>query len=269
MRCEPVILPQLPDPGCVQVRLSQVAAVLIKPEGVAAPQEATTAWYDAIIDNAVTRDTAAKWLIGVGEVEQTQEVTAALGKDHRQVTRRRYSLRMEIPTGPNQHYDFLRVLQRGKRPIRFWFFTIGGSAVGGLTGISTDEIHGLIRHETDGHETGQVLIDWWADRDAQRANVGPVSGGPDPTPPVITSYMFYEQLFENQAVASLTWTKNAGVLPTSNEDAQIWVYLDQRKLWPSQYTVTHNTGPGESTITIDSNTHYAGANYEVVAVITS
>ena len=60
----------------------------------------------------------------------------------------------------------------------------------------------------------------------------------------------------------LTYTKNNGVLPTTNTDASIQVYQNGQKLIASQYTITQ-----PSTITIDSNTHYDGANYIIFAII--
>lgn len=60
----------------------------------------------------------------------------------------------------------------------------------------------------------------------------------------------------------LTYTKNNGVLPTTNTDASIQVYQNGQKLIGSQYTITQ-----PDTITIDSDTHYDGANYIIFAII--
>ena len=60
----------------------------------------------------------------------------------------------------------------------------------------------------------------------------------------------------------LTYTKNNGVLPTTNTDASIQVYQNGQKLIGSQYTITQ-----PDTITIDSDTHYNGANYIIFAII--
>ena len=60
----------------------------------------------------------------------------------------------------------------------------------------------------------------------------------------------------------LTYTKNNGVLPTRNTDASIQVYQNGQKLIGSQYTITQ-----PDTITIDSDTHYNGANYIIFAII--
>jgi len=60
----------------------------------------------------------------------------------------------------------------------------------------------------------------------------------------------------------LTYTKNNGVLPTTNTDASIQVYQNGQKLIGSQYSITQ-----PDTITIDSDTHYDGANYIIFAII--
>jgi hypothetical protein len=59
----------------------------------------------------------------------------------------------------------------------------------------------------------------------------------------------------------LTYTKNNGLLPTTNIDASIQVYQNGQKLIASQYIITQ-----PDTITIDSNTHYDGSNYIVFAI---
>ena len=267
--CDPVTLSPLPAPDCIRARPSQVMAVLIKPDGVARPTGTAAGDYDAIINNAVTDDSAAKWLQGVGEVED-EPLVVTLGKDERRTVQHAYRLRLTVPASPNQHYNFLRVLQKDYRPFRFWFFTRGGSVVGGQSGIRAERATAAMPYPAGGHEDGILDIYWRSFADPDRFAVGPVSGGPDPTPPVITSYMFYRQAYQDQGGAVLTWTENAGVLPTTNTAAQVWVFQDGRKIWPSlQYAVSHNTGPGESEILVDSNTHYSGASYEVIAVITS
>lgn len=73
-------------------------------------------------------------------------------------------------------------------------------------------------------------------------------------------------IFSEQFLAAssnvLTYTKNNGVLPTTNTDASIQVYQNGQKLIGSQYTITQ-----PDTITIDSDTHYDGANYIIFAII--
>lgn len=72
----------------------------------------------------------------------------------------------------------------------------------------------------------------------------------------------FSEEFLNTSSNVLTYTKNAGVLPLTNTDASIQVYQNGQKLITSQYTITQ-----PNTITIDSDTHYDGANYIIFAII--
>jgi hypothetical protein len=58
---------------------------------------------------------------------------------------------------------------------------------------------------------------------------------------------------------TLVLAPNSGITQVSNTNANVLVFMNGQKLIPTvQYII------GGSTITIDSNTHYDGANYEVV-----
>ena len=72
----------------------------------------------------------------------------------------------------------------------------------------------------------------------------------------------FSEEFLNTSSNVLTYTKNDGVLPTTNTDASIQVYQNGQKLIESQFTITQ-----PDTVTIDSNTHYDGANYIIFAII--
>jgi len=77
----------------------------------------------------------------------------------------------------------------------------------------------------------------------------------------IYTVRIYRQAFSNSQTAALVWTQNNGTLPT-NTAAQVFVFQEGQKLEETvQYTIS------ASTITIDAATHYAGANYEVIAFI--
>ena len=72
----------------------------------------------------------------------------------------------------------------------------------------------------------------------------------------------FNQEFINTNSNILTWTQNNNNLPITNLSSSIHVYQNGQKLIASQYTITQ-----PSTITIDSNTHYDGANYIIFAII--
>lgn len=88
---------------------------------------------------------------------------------------------------------------------------------------------------------------------------GTGTGGGTGTPGSIVT--MYRQEFLNQSGDTVTITANGGTLPAANQDVQVMVFMNGQKLWPSQYTITG------SNIQIDADTHYAGANYEVIFTI--
>jgi len=69
----------------------------------------------------------------------------------------------------------------------------------------------------------------------------------------------FTEEFINSSTDALTITKNGGVLPTVAQ--QILVFQNGQLLVESQFTIAG------SIITIDSDTHYNGANYVVFFII--
>ena len=88
---------------------------------------------------------------------------------------------------------------------------------------------------------------------------GGTSTGGGATQPAIQSVILYSEEFLTMTTNALTVIQNAGILPTN--EAQIKVYQNGQKLLQSQWNASG------STITIDTNTHYDGANYEVEFII--
>ena len=72
----------------------------------------------------------------------------------------------------------------------------------------------------------------------------------------------FNQEFLNTSSATLTWTQNNNTLPTTNTASSIHVYQNGQKLIASQFTITQ-----PDTVTIDSDTHYNGANYIIFAIL--
>ena len=65
--------------------------------------------------------------------------------------------------------------------------------------------------------------------------------------------------FLNSSTNVLVLPVNSGITNVSNVNANVMVFQNGQKLLPSiQYSIT------ASTVTIDANTHYEGANYEVI-----
>jgi hypothetical protein len=69
----------------------------------------------------------------------------------------------------------------------------------------------------------------------------------------------FKESFLNINTASLTITKNGGVLPSNLE--QLLLFQNGQELISTQFSVAG------SVITIDANTHYDGSNYVVFFII--
>lgn len=254
--------------------LSQVCGLLILPCGAQGPSSWVSASaMESIIDNTVTDNSAGKWLVGRGGIDRPGEIIVNTGKIHRQVSQRLYTLTYEINIRDNGAYGFMQTLQRNYTAFTFWMNTRGGRLFGGHSGIKPDFVTAWAEYgeESDDIERGYIELQWRADGDPARtlATVSPSGAAPvSPTP--VTNVMFYQQSFPAAATASLAWTENSGVLNSSNEAAQVLVFQNGQKLEDTtQYTISHLSGPSESTITIDASVHFSGANYEVLAIITS
>lgn len=275
--CGTVLLPELPtanDCGLSPL-LSQVCGLLILPKGAPGP----SSWVlpgamEAIIDNTVSDNSAGKWLIGRGSIDRPEDIIVSLGKREKKVGARLYTLDYEINIRANAIYAFMQTLQSGWKGFNFWFNTRGGRLLGGPNGVCPDFVTAWAEYgaEPGDVERGFIQLQWYADGDALRTLATLNPGGESPSPTPISNVMFYQQSFSAQVTNVLTWTKNGGVLPTTNTKAQIYVFQEGQKLEEGasvQYTIAHATAPGESEITVDATTHYSGANYEVIAVITS
>lgn len=275
--CSRVLMPAIAADQNTQLppKLSEISGLLILPLGSAGP----TSWIskdavEATSDNTVADNTKAKWIIGRGEMPQPEDVVVDLGKDERRIARRLYSLEFEVNVRCDPELSFLKTFQRNYRSFRFWFATRGNRFLGGTQGIHPKFVTAWAPMLRDDVERGFIRIEWFADGAPTRATISNLFGdgaGEGETPTPIENVMYYQQSFASASTSALTWTANSGVLPSSNTAAQVLVFQNGQKLEESagQYSISHLTGPSESTITIGASTHYSGANYEVIAVVTS
>lgn len=274
--CGRVYFPAIPvdQEEVLPARLSQLCGLLLVPYGAPGP----TSWVskadvEATADNTVTDNSKAKWVTGKGGIETPEDVVVEIGKDERFVSRRLYTLNFEINLKCTQHLSLIQRLQSRYPWFRLWAATKGGRFIGGPSGIVPKFVTASAPYGAgrDDLERGDITIQWFADIDPLATNMSGLFtnvSGDSPTP--IANVMFYQQAFAAAATSALTWTENSGVLPTSNTAAQILVFQNGQKLEETvQYTISHLTAPAESTITIGALTHYPGANYEVLAVVTS
>jgi len=73
----------------------------------------------------------------------------------------------------------------------------------------------------------------------------------------------YDQLYPNQQTDTLIYTRNSGQIPAFQR-AFFFVFEDGVKLTEgTDYTITPNSGPGQSTVTLLN--HILGANYKIIA----
>jgi len=281
--CTDITLPAIEsNQHCVlQPRLSQVVGLLILPCGVAGPNDWTQQTdMEGLVDNTVSDNSAAKWLIGKGGVNDPEPVEVSVGKVDTVIARRIYSMEFELSVAPDTHYTFIQKLQRQYNNFNFWFGTLGGRVIGGPKGIKAKYLDAFVRYGAGEEDTeiGIINLEWWPDGEANRTDMPGLFGVSTPYQRGISNLPssvsgaganaqvnFYADNYEGQVSRNLSWTKNSGDLPASNTRAQILVFQNGQKLEETvQYAISYNTGPGESTITIDSTTHYNGANYEVL-----
>lgn len=252
-------------------RLSEITTILMLPFGAKSPADWTN--YDdisGVIDNSISDNQYAKLIVGKGAIQEGTPVNYNLGLQVKTVGYRK-ELRFEIPIIYDQQYTLLQKLQSGGLNYRFWFGTLGGRFIGGSTGIKPDYSTADYSYLSDENstETGIWNVGWYEDGAALRTdhntllNTPDLSGGSGQ----IGTVMYYHQKFTSGP--TLTWTENSGGLP-ANTTAQVMVFQNGQKLVEnSSYTITADSGPGESTITIDSTVHWDGSVYEVITIETS
>ena len=271
LQCGPAQLGAIPvfDADCPHVagpRRSQLVGVIILP--VSAPGfDDWTSKYDVTsgVNNANAENNTGKFLLGKGGIE-SEETTAILGRVNKVTIAHRFTLTLETLIGCVEQIDFLRRLQGNWLGVRIWGYTAAGTLIGGADGIKPNWVNARlpIGAERSDVEVGQLTVEYIADADPPRAFVPglfTLAAGLEPAPETFTNVV--AQTFISQPTASLIWTANGGALETPY-NAKVWVFANGQKLLPSgQYTITPNSGPGQSTITIDSSIHISGNDYQV------
>jgi hypothetical protein len=77
----------------------------------------------------------------------------------------------------------------------------------------------------------------------------------------------FQQVFTAETGGVLAWTRNAGVIPSAARPSRLRVFQQGQKLTSDLYTIADLTGPTTSEITIDPDTHYDGAVYQVILTV--
>jgi hypothetical protein len=163
------------DQNCAgQPLLSQVAGLLILPDGATPPTDWTSkADWEAVVNNSATDNTAARYLTGIGGVDVPEKQIIRVAKGVDVLAYRTYQLVLDIFNLSDLNRDFAAALQCNPLNFKFWFETVDGSVFGGSTGISptfTDADFPLGSGEAD-LEKATVSIRWRATCEPPRTTI--------------------------------------------------------------------------------------------------
>lgn len=260
--CGPATFTGLDDLDCVITPpLSQVCLVIIAPHGCRTPQNWTDgAQWLSLIDNTDTTGEFMHVVTGRGSLT-SEDITVSL-RTYTSLCRRVFTLTHTVEAGAN-NYALARTLERNYTGFRIWFVTIEGYLYGGTQGLQVRKTGAnlLKSEESEAVENFPLVFEWYADGDAGRVYVPTLIGKEDEEEPPNEIEM-YRQQFLTSNTNALTWTQNSGNVP-SDTTVRAWVFMNGQKLLPLQYSVTPLSGPGQSTFTISTDTHFDGANYEI------
>jgi hypothetical protein len=266
--CEQSVLSVLPDGiDCSYTpRNSQIAGIVMLPLGAALPTDwqSAEAFLDAI-DNTETAGRKGKYFIGIGDIPESEDITVRLGRTHQEIIGRRWTLNFAPGMAVASQYAFLQNLQKTRRNFRFWFATMGGRLLGGANGIRPDFVTAktLYGGGAEDLEVAKLVLQWQAMVEPDRAHLPALFDIDSPAglAPGIDGGManirVISQAFIDTTSGVLTFTENGGTIPT---DSLVGVYMNGQRLLPIQYIRTGNI------ITIDANSYFEGANFEVVII---
>ena len=259
---------ELPLPGCAAdfvPLFSQIGAIIMLP-GNMAPAD----WEGGRSEYFLTGP--GRFLQAKGALPRAEPIRGTLGRATNGsliIASRKYVTTLEVPTC-DATIEFVRGLQGNWRGFRFWLLTDGGRLIGGPLGIKPAYVNAGIAYPSGrgSFEQGYLELEWFAGTDEAAAYVPEMLPGGDSIPgdmPTTTCDM-YSQYYNNHTGNVLLWTANGGAIPAT-PNTRLWVFQNGQKLDVTigQYTVTANTSPGQSTITINVLTHFDGANYLIVS----
>jgi hypothetical protein len=247
---------------------SQVSAVIMGP-GALGPAD----WEDASTYPAFFQG-AGKFLPVTGELPRGVPNRGVVGRPTNGsliITHRKYTASLAANVRCPEVSAFLLGLQKNWRGFRFWLLTAGGRVIGGARGIKPAYVDAGLEWPDgrDSLERGFLILEWFSTSGADVAYVPALvddnAGAPGGDTPENMCDM-YSQYFSNQSTNSLTWTANGGQLATPAL-TRVFVFQNGVKLNQSlgQYTVSQ--GVTTATITINSLTHFPGADYVVFTFI--
>lgn len=264
--CEQSVLSVLPDGiDCSYTpRNSQIAGIVMLPLGAALPTDwqSAQAFLDAI-DNTETAGRKGKYFIGIGDIPESEDITVRLGRTHQEIIGRRWTLNFAPGMAVASQYAFLQNLQKTRRNFRFWFATMGGRLLGGASGIRPDFVSAktIYGGGVEDLEAAKLILQWQAMVEPDRTHLPELFDIDSPAglaPGIdgsMVNFKIISQEYYNSSTNVLTFTENGGTIPA---DSVVGIYRDGQKLFPLEYVRTGNV------VTIDTATHYEGANYQIV-----
>lgn len=250
---------------------AQLVGLIVLPISARLPVD----WTDAgdvtdSVANATTDNGVGKFLFGKGGIPAPVLNEITLGRIHRLVTSRLYTVTIEMLIACPAHRTFLNLLQTNWKGFTFWPYTSGDILIGGAGGIvpSFVSVDMPIGAERTSVEVGIITIQFRADGDPPRTSVPGLFTAAAGLVPPAENLTIVRQYYPNQTSADLVWTENGGEFPTPYAN-YVFVYRNGQKLIQSvDYTVTADyPSPGQSTITITN--HIEGDYYETFAFLAS
>jgi len=240
-------------------KYSEVCSLIIFPWRADKP----TDWTDpddwiGLIDNTNTNDTKAKQIVGIGSLIEVSTEELSLANGRRRITRERtLELRLRVLNMANGHIVFARKLQQGFLNFDCYIETVGGRLIGESEGLRPFFVDAKLpfNEGVTSTEYIELILVFKALEFPSLVNVTGLL-------PTTESTMNYYQAYSNQVSNSMTFTGSSGALP-SNTEASVFLYQNGRKLVENiHYTLTQN--PSDVEITVDSNIHVSGSNYEFI-----
>ena len=164
--CDPVYLAAISSAdsqGGVVPRKSRVNDLIIRPNTAPLPID----WTDenellGIVNNAVTDNSAAKHLKGIGEVPRAQEIAVQYSKGKRRTVRRIHRLTFQTNVECLGNYTLLEQLRDGFDDFTFYFKNLGGRWFGGSGGYDPINVNAFMPLErgATSREFGVIEIDF-------------------------------------------------------------------------------------------------------------
>ena len=138
--CDDLALPAFPtaqDCTTYSLRLSQVCAAIILPDGATPPTDwSTYEGWAGTIDNSDLTGTKARYLVGIGSFLPTNQVIVDLGEQRLEEVRdREYTFQHAVLNMALGHLNFGRQIEQGYKDFGIWLETLGGRIVGGPKGM--------------------------------------------------------------------------------------------------------------------------------------